>query len=135
MNPSGKTNAGAETNSKPLIFIVDDEPLLLELAVTLLSPAGYELRTFLDPDAALRAFVDANRRPDLILTDYAMHTMTGLDLIRECRRIAPRQRIILVSGTVDENIFKNSPVKPDGFLPKPYQGRQLITLVESLLAA
>jgi CheY-like chemotaxis protein len=120
---------------KPLIFIVDDESLLLELASTLLAPSGYELKTFLDPDAALRAFIDANPRPDLILTDYAMHTMNGMDLIRECRRVVPKQKIIMVSGTVDEDIFRNSTVKPDLFLPKPYQGAQLINMVEALLAA
>jgi CheY-like chemotaxis protein len=135
MNQSETTNAGAGKGSKPLIFIVDDEPLLLELASTLLEPTGYALKTFLDPESALRAFTEIKPRPDLILTDYAMHTMTGLDLIRECRRIVPHQKVIMVSGTVDESIFTNSPVKPDLFLAKPYQGAQLISMVESMLAA
>jgi hypothetical protein len=39
-----------------------------------------------------------------------------------------------VSGTVDETIYENSRVKPDRFLAKPYQSRQLIALVRSLLA-
>ena len=41
--------------------------------------------------------------------------MNGLDLVRECRRINPRQKTILLSGTVDENIYANAQIKPDRF--------------------
>ena len=120
--------------SKPIIYVVDDEPLLIELATAFLEPAGYAVESFRDADSALQAFIAANPRPALILTDYAMHRMNGLDLIRECKLIDPRQKIILVSGTVDADIYANSRAKPDRFLAKPYQAKQLISLVESVLA-
>jgi CheY-like chemotaxis protein len=118
---------------KPLIYVVDDEPLLLELATALLEPAGYAVQSFRDPDLALQTYRSAKTRPDLIITDYAMHQMTGLDLIRECRQISPKQLIVMVSGTVDEDIFVYSRHKPDKFLAKPYEGKTLINLVRSLL--
>jgi CheY-like chemotaxis protein len=125
---------GMDPSAKPLIFVVDDEPLLLELAAALLEPAGFVVKTFRDPDAALQAFTAAKPRPDVVITDYAMHQMTGLDLIRGCRQINPKQKIILVSGTVDEDVYVYSRVKPDRFLAKPYQAKQLIGLVQALLA-
>ena len=70
----------------------------------------------------------------LIITDYAMHTMNGLDLISAWRRVQPRQKIILVSGTVDETIFRDSVEKPDRFLAKPYLGKQLLELARAVLA-
>jgi CheY-like chemotaxis protein len=106
---------------------------LLELATALLEPVGYTIKTFLDGDSALQAFAAAKPRPAVIITDYAMHQMTGLDLIRECRLIAPKQKILLVSGTVDEDIYANARHKPDRFLAKPYPSKQLISTVESLL--
>jgi CheY-like chemotaxis protein len=118
---------------QPLVYVVDDEPLLIELAVALLEPAGYRVQTFLTPVSALQAFSDAEERPAVLVTDYAMHDMTGLDLIRECRQIEPRQKVLMVSGTVDESIYRHSRVKPDLFLPKPYQARQFLQAVESLL--
>jgi CheY-like chemotaxis protein len=121
--------------SKPLVFIVDDEPLLLELAVTLLEPFGFELKTFRDPASACRAFEAANPWPALVITDYAMHNMNGMELIQECKRLNPKQKIIMLSGTVDESICRDSPVKPDRFLAKPYQARQFTTLVQSVLAS
>lgn len=122
-----------DSSAKPLVYVVDDEPLLLELAAALLEPAGYVVKTFLDGDSALQAFATAKTRPALVITDYAMHEMTGLDLIRECRHIQPKQKIMLVSGTVDESIYANTHHKPDRFLAKPYQSRQLISTVQSLL--
>jgi CheY-like chemotaxis protein len=120
--------------SKPLIFVVDDEPLLIELAAALLEPAGFAVKTFQDPERALEAFAASNPRPALVITDYAMHRMTGLDLMRECRRIQPEQKVILVSGTVDDDIYRGSRMKPDRFLAKPYQSKQLISMVQTLLA-
>ena len=120
--------------AKPLVFVVDDEPLLIELATAFLEPAGYEVASFQDADSALQAFTTADPRPALILTDFAMHRMNGLDLIRECRQINPRQKIILVSGTVDASVYANERIKPDRFLAKPYQAKQLISLVESVLS-
>src|SRR5581483_2016735 len=104
-------------------------------AVSILSAAGYEVKSFADPSTAMRAFNAANPRPDLVITDYAMGRLTGTDLIRECRRVQPSQKIILVSGTADESVFANSPQKPDRFMPKPYSPSELVKLVETLLAS
>jgi CheY-like chemotaxis protein len=124
---------GTPSNTPPVtIFVVDDEPMLLEMAVMILEPLHYQVRTFRDPQTAIAEFSAANPRPALIVTDYAMHSMTGMDLIRECRRIHPKQKIVLLSGTVDESIFTKAEVKPDRFLAKPYQVSDFVTLVQSL---
>ena len=60
--------------------------------------------------------------------------MNGMDLIRECKRLNPRQKTILLSGTVDEDIYADSPVRPDCFLAKPYQINKLVEVIRSLLA-
>ena len=69
------------------------------------------------PETALKEF--SINRPEVVLTDYAMGRMTGMDLIRECRRLNPRQKIILVSGTVDEHVFSDAPRRsPTTFFPE-----------------
>src|SRR5260370_25767202 len=108
--------------------------MLLELAAVILQPLGYGVKTFRDPAAALRAFTASEPKPVLLITDYAMHAMTGLDLLKGCRRIQPRQKALMVSGTVDETTYSNSPCKPDRFLATPYQSKQLLAAVKSLLA-
>ncbi len=124
---------GTPSNNAPVtIFVVDDEPMLLEMAVMILEPLNFRVRTFRDPQTAVAEFSAANPRPALIVTDYAMHSMTGMDLIRECRRIQPKQKIILLSGTVDESIYTKAEARPDRFLAKPYQVSDFVALVQSL---
>lgn len=125
--------AKSKITSQPTVFVVDDEPMLLELAEAVLKPLGYQVRTFRDPELALRECSAV--LPDVIITDYAMPRMTGMDLIRECRRLNPRQKMILLSGTVDEHMFADAPVKPDQFLTKPYQIQELAESVRSLIVS
>ncbi len=115
------------------VFVVDDEPMLLELAEVILKPLGCNVRTFRDPEVALKEVAIAP--PEVIVTDYAMGRMSGMDLIRECRRLNPKQKLILVSGTVDGQVFADAPVKPNLFLSKPYQIQELTESVRDLLAA
>jgi CheY-like chemotaxis protein len=127
-------NSKPETDAK-LIYVVDDEPMLLELASVILQPLGYTVKTFHDATSALEAFQAAKPFPVLVITDYSMHAMNGMELIKSCRQIQPHQKIVLISGTVGEDIFRNSPEKPDQFLAKPYHSKQLVDAVEALLGA
>lgn len=117
-----------------VLYVVDDEPMLLELAAVILAPLGFQLQTFRDPDSALKAYHAAAKPPALIITDYAMHNMTGMDLITECKTANPKQKIILVSGTVGQEIYAHAAIKPDRFLAKPYEISELTQLVRAVLA-
>jgi two-component system, OmpR family, response regulator ChvI len=115
------------------VFVVDDEVLLLDLAETILAPLGCKVQTFSDPELALKEF--AKEAPAVVVTDYAMGRMSGMDLIRECRRLNPRQKTILVSGTVDGVVFADASFKPDKFIAKPYDIKSLVEIVRVMLAA
>jgi CheY-like chemotaxis protein len=125
-------SAPAKKSAPATIFVVDDEPILLDLASAILQPLGFDVQTFRDPRKALRELPAA--KPAVVVTDYAMGEMNGLDLVRECRRVNPGQKMLLVSGTVDETIYGGLPVKPDRFLAKPYQVRDFVESVQELAA-
>lgn len=128
MSQRSHVHDGARTT----VFVVDDEPMLLDMAVAILQPAGFQVRVFHDPRQALAEFAAALPPPAVLVTDYAMSGMSGLDLIAECKRLQPRQKTILVSGTVDETVFEHAAVQPDRFLAKPYQIRELVEMVQAL---
>ena len=130
MNPAKSSKAD---DAPATIFVVDDEPMLLDLAATILQPLGFNVRTFRDPKLALAEYPAA--MPSVVVTDYAMGGMNGLDLVRECRRINPRQKTILLSGTVDENVYADAQIKPDRFLAKPYQIRDFVESIQALAKA
>lgn len=116
----------------PVIYVVDDEAMLLDLAEVILEPAGFVVKTFRDPERALVEYAAATPPPQLLITDYAMGEMSGLDLMRECRKLHPDQKVLMVSGTVDESIYATADVKPDYFLSKPYDGTQFVAAVRAL---
>jgi CheY-like chemotaxis protein len=114
----------------PTIFVVDDEPMLLDLAAAILEPLGYDVRTFRDPQMALAEF--SKSPPALLVTDFAMSGMTGMELIHECKRVNPEQKTMLLSGTVDEHIYAADADGPDVFLAKPYQLGEFVKSVKNL---
>ena len=92
-------------------------------------------RCFQNPEEALEAFVEANPKPKVLLTDYVMEQMTGLELIEQCKKADPTVKTILYSGSVGPEIMQDARVKPDRFLGKPFKPSALITLVKETLAA
>lgn len=121
-------------NKPPLIFIVDDNPDLTEMADIVLSAEGYRCECFCDPKQVLQNFQQSGERPDLLLTDYDMGSMNGLELIEHCRRELPGLKAVLLSGTVEESTAFRHPVRINHFLSKPYEPKALTALVKSLLA-
>ena len=101
----------------------------------ILEQAGFKVRLFHDPQKALSAYAAAKPAPDVLVTDYAMAKMSGMDLIRECKRLNPQQKTILLSGTVDESVYADSPIKPDCLMTKPYHIHKLVEIIHSLIAS
>jgi CheY-like chemotaxis protein len=118
----------------PLIYIVDDEPLLLDLAEASLAPGGFTVRKFTDPDQALKSFAKARPKPDVLVTDYAMGKMNGLELLQKCRAHRSDVKCVLLSGTVGAEVVLDAPTKVDRFVGKPYQPETLLELVRRVLA-
>lgn len=117
----------------PLIYIVDDEPLLLDLAEASLAPGGFTVKKFTDPDEALKSFAKARLKPDVLVTDYAMGKMNGVELLEKCREHRSDVKCVLLSGTVGAEVVLDAPTKVDRFVGKPYQPETLLELVRRVL--
>jgi len=117
----------------PLIYIVDDEPLLLDLAEASLAPGGFTVKKFTDPDEALKSFAKARPKPDVLVTDYAMGKMNGVELLKKCREHRSDVKCVLLSGTVGAEVVLDAPTKVDRFVGKPYQPETLLELVRRVL--
>ena len=123
----------AEPAPAPLAYIIDDEPMLLDLNEAVLRGIGFDVRRFRAAEIALEAYKVAPIPPAIIVTDYSMHRMTGIELIECCRQLHPGQKVLMVSGTVGESAFQNAPQKPDEFLSKPYSTERFANLVKALV--
>lgn len=134
MSQTKSHSTQSPATEKPVIYVVDDEVMILELITVVLEPAGYRVLTFPDPAQAFKSFVASPLRPALIITDYAMHSLNGMELIEKCRAVAPEQKILLASGTVNEDVYANSPTKPDRFLAKPFKTHELVVVVNEMVS-
>lgn len=134
------TNAEAEVreNLSPapgLVYIVDDEVLIGEVVEAILSLEGYETKVFSNPEQALRAFCEESRKPELLISDFVMTPMNGMELIERCKEVAPGLKTLLYSGNVGEEITSQYITKPDAFMNKPFLPRTLVGLVQSVLVS
>lgn len=119
---------------KTTIFVVDDDPDILNLIKHVLDLEGFEVRSFTDPREALEEFAAAKERPEMIMTDYCMQPMNGMELIHRCRETAPELKSILISGMIDEDSVAKLPEKSDRFIQKPFKVSNLIQTLNDTLA-
>ncbi len=88
----------AEDEPEARILFVDDDETITELESVRLRRLGYRVVTCATPQAALQAFDRAAEPFDMVMTDYAMPSMNGLEFTRELRRRDYDRPILLMSG-------------------------------------
>jgi DNA-binding NtrC family response regulator len=127
------SNEMASLGGRPrVVYVVDDDPILRELAALLVDRAGLVSRQFPNAEHALAAFKDAPQKPVMIISDYFMGGMNGLDLLTECKLLHNTLITVLVSGTVAEDILRHSRVEVDYFISKPYHPDTITEVLEKL---
>jgi two-component system, probable response regulator PhcQ len=116
-----------------LIFVVDDDELILKSLSRMLRRPGFEVASFSNADAALARLSDA---PDLIVCDYHLPKVDGLSVAAQAKRALPRARTLLLSGAVEDDAVSDAlrTKVVDRFLAKPWRQDELLSLVDALLA-
>lgn len=122
------------SGSTCLIYVVDDKPALVDLATLALEAAGYAVRGFHDPLEVIAAIQKGAAIPDILLTDFDMPQMNGLELIRRCRRLQPTLKTIMVSGTIEPGAMANEEANVHRFLQKPYSPANLRSTIDELMS-
>ncbi len=135
MNQRRSKKHAIKDKQLPLLYLVDDEQLVLDVAEATLAPEGYRVKKFHDPETALKDFRSAKAKPEILVTDYAMGKMNGLELIEKCKAAHPSLKTLLISGMAGAEIMRTATVPADKFLAKPYPSPTLIETVRDLLAA
>ena len=118
------------------ILLVDDNPMVSQVIIDILSLDGYGVDTAPNGIAALEMM--AGRRYDLVLTDLHMPEMDGAGLYRELakRQTHPPQKIIFLTGSA--GISETHRLVQDTGLPvlrKPFNLVELLELVRKVLVA
>jgi CheY-like chemotaxis protein len=107
------------------ILLVDDESTVMEMGTSLLEHLGYKVTSQTDSLKALEIFRSSPDEFDLIITDYTMPKLTGLDFAREVRRIRPDMPVMLCTGFSEKVTPDSMKELGVGLLMKPYGMRQI----------
>ena len=93
------------------VLVADDEPDMLVLTRAVLQRAGFQVvEEVVDGDAALAAFnrLDPPPIPTVIVLDYKMPGLTGLEVAERVRQTHPDQRIVLFSAWLDPELLRDA---------------------------
>ena len=113
-------------------LIVDDEPDLSESVTCRLEQAGFEVEVASDGLGALVAI--RKQEPDVILLDLVLPGMSGIDVLREIRRVSEDVPVVLVSGRSEEaDRVVALEIGADDFVLKPFSPRELVARIRALV--
>jgi CheY-like chemotaxis protein len=121
-----------ETSRRPVVLAVEDEPLILMLAVDMIRDAGFEPLWASNADEAIR-ILESRDDIRIVFTDINMPgSMDGIKLARAVRGRWPPIKIIVTSG-LSGSERKLLP-EDSQFIPKPYNAGQISDALHSLAA-
>jgi CheY-like chemotaxis protein len=126
---------GGRWQPRRRVAVVDDDEETAQVVAMHLRSAGFEARAFGDPVLALEAVKTGAFRPDVLIADFFMPRMNGLELIGLTRSLLPNVRCISASGNVREEHIAQFRVRPDCLIPKPYRIQDLVAAAEDLARA
>jgi DNA-binding response OmpR family regulator len=125
-----------EKKNKHLILIVDDEPDILNLTEKFLKLGDFATITSANAKDAFRILEERYTEISLILLDVMMPGKSGMDVLREIKGERRYDHILVVLFTVKsfpEDIQKGKRLGADGFVPKPFSGKELLKYIQGML--
>lgn len=119
---------------KPLLLVVDDDGAVREITLTKLTEAGYVTR---EASSGLAAIHVLEQDPcfDLVVVDFAMPGMNGVDVAAEIQRRWPTVPVIFVTGYADQTALTRGGIGEDRIVQKPFLDGELERKVAAALPA
>ncbi len=117
-----------------LILIVEDEPAIRQMIAFGLRRAGFEVREAVDYRQAREALAD--ERPDLVLVDWMLPDMSGLELTRTLKRDRETRElpVIMLTARAEEgDKVTGLESGADDYVTKPFSPRELIARINAVL--
>lgn len=104
------------------VLVAEDEPSFRECMAYLMMALGHEVHTVGDGEEAVNHLHEHAQQTDLIITDFQMPKMNGIELARHVKRAAPGIKVIVMSGCSDVGILSElvDAVGADAFIKKPF---------------
>ncbi len=113
------------------ILVVDDDAIICKTLDRYLTSAGYKVKTASNGEEMYQCI--KKQPPDLIILDLKMPGKHGLELARELRKNSNVGIIILTGSEETVDRIVGLEIGADDYVPKPFDGRELLARVRSVL--
>ena len=115
----------------PSILVVEDEESYQEALLIGLTREGYRVEVAADGVVALQLVID--HPPDLVLLDLLLPGISGLEVCRRMRAIAPTPIIIVSALNTETDVVLAFELGAEDYISKPYRLRELVARIRSVL--
>jgi DNA-binding response OmpR family regulator len=118
------------------LFVVDDEPDMVDLLATILRADGFEVDTDTDGRSALARIL--NDPPDLVLLDLMMPDLDGMEILKLLRLDAKGASVpvlVVSARTSHQDQLGTLQLGANAYICKPFSPRELVRQVHQLLDA
>jgi sigma-B regulation protein RsbU (phosphoserine phosphatase) len=132
VNSNYRSESGGRHDRPASIVIVDDENIVLQSLSSFFElETDYQVHTFVEPEKALQALGDIHL--DLVISDFLMPGMNGLEFLCEVKRRYPDVVRVLLTGYADrENAIRAiNEVGLFQYIEKPWDNDQLVLIVKN----
>jgi DNA-binding NtrC family response regulator len=109
-------------------MLIDDNVFTLRSVGKALEMNGYPTMRYRNPDLALKDY-DPERFA-VVVTDYRMPTMTGLDVVHHIRSLSSEAAVILYSGVMSNDLMQEASRLNTPYYEKPFDIESLLTDIE-----
>ncbi|KDE38801.1 Phosphate regulon transcriptional regulatory protein PhoB (SphR) [Nitrincola lacisaponensis] len=116
------------------VLIVDDEAPIREMIAVALEMAGYDCLEAQNAQQAHAAILD--QKPDMVLLDWMMPGVSGIDFARRLRKdevTADIPIIMLTAKAEEDNKIQGLEVGVDDYITKPFSPRELVARLKTVL--
>ncbi|NIA23677.1 MAG: response regulator, partial [Proteobacteria bacterium] len=113
------------------ILLVDNDKKSLDVINNMLKVLGYNVEPTDSPRDALDIYKNAPDKYDLVVADYMMPDINGLEMLKMMRKINPVLKATIISGYIDDNSFLDN--NEFVILMKPFTMEELSRIIKKLL--
>ena len=130
------SSAAGSPSRKKTILVVEDEEMIRELVVSRLKVLGYNTMQASDGVEGIGVFRDGADKIDLVILDYVMPRMNGIEVFEELILIKPDVKVIISSGYSEDVVLERlTGPRPAGILQKPYKMEDLRSVLGGMLGS
>jgi CheY-like chemotaxis protein len=134
-NPVTLLKPGSADAAGARILMIDDEEVVRVMAKRALERAGHEIVLAQDGATGIEKFRKYKEVLDLVVLDLSMPDMTGVQVLRELRKIASAVPVAISSGYGEEDVaLRFQGMSVSGYVQKPFTNEQLVERVAHLLS-